>query len=159
MAPEDVEKERKRRLDSAAAVRLEIEEALTAPSAGNGAAVSTTSSASGGRPAWMVATVSVLAAVMLAIPALWNLRERPPPDRRLETRVDIVTPATNDPVSFALSPDGRQLVFVASGDGASRLWVRPLDKTTAQPLSGTDGARYPFWSPDSHPSGSLPTTS
>ena len=52
-------------------------------------------------------------------------------------------------MSFALSPDGRQIVFVASGDGASRLWVRPLDTTAAQPLAGTDGASYPFWSPDS----------
>ena len=52
-------------------------------------------------------------------------------------------------MSFAVSPDGRQIVFVASGDGASRLWVRPLDTTAAQPLAGTDGASFPFWSPDS----------
>jgi serine/threonine protein kinase len=66
-----------------------------------------------------------------------------------ETRVDIVTPATNAPRSFALSPDGRRIAYVASGDGASRLWVRPLDSTLAQPLQGTDGAVNPFWSPDS----------
>ena len=29
------------------------------------------------------------------------------------------------------------------------LWIRPLDSLTAQPLSGTEGAGYPFWSPDS----------
>ena len=52
-------------------------------------------------------------------------------------------------MSFALSPDGRQIVFVASGDGASRLWLRSLATTTAQPLAGTEGARLPFWSPDS----------
>src|SRR5947207_7420942 len=77
-----------------------------------------------------------------------HLRETPPPSPP-ETRTDIVTPATTDPISFALSPDGRQIVFVASGDGASRLWLRPLDKTTAQPLAGTEGASLPFWSPDS----------
>ena len=66
-----------------------------------------------------------------------------------ETRVDIVTPATNAPRSFALSPDGRRIAYVASGDGASRLWVRPLDSTSAQPLQGTEGAVNPFWSPDS----------
>ncbi len=33
-----------------------------------------------------------------------------------------------DPFSFALSPDGRQLAFVATADGTSRLWVRPLDQ-------------------------------
>jgi Tol biopolymer transport system component len=40
-------------------------------------------------------------------------------------------------------------VFVASGDGQSKLWLRPLDSTTAAPLAGTEGATYPFWSPDS----------
>jgi Tol biopolymer transport system component len=64
-------------------------------------------------------------------------------------RVDIVTPSTSDPLSFAISPDGRRLAFVASGDGASRLWLRPLDTVTAQPLAGTEGASFPFWSPDS----------
>ena len=65
--------------------------------------------------------------------------------------MDIVTPATVEAegASFALSPDGRQIAFVASGDGTPRLWLRPLDKTTAQPLAGTEGASYPFWSPDS----------
>jgi len=65
------------------------------------------------------------------------------------TRSDIVTPATDQPASFALSPDGEQIVFVASGDGSSRLWLRSLATTTAQPLAGTEAASYPFWSPDS----------
>ena len=33
--------------------------------------------------------------------------------------------------------------------GKSLLWVRPLDGFEAHPLPGTDGATYPFWSPDS----------
>ncbi|MFY9532151.1 MAG: protein kinase [Candidatus Acidiferrales bacterium] len=50
----------------------------------------------------------------------------------------------------ALSPDGKRLAFVAQGtDGRQFLWVRPLDAATAQPLPGTDGATFPFWSPDS----------
>jgi Tol biopolymer transport system component len=66
-----------------------------------------------------------------------------------ETRVDIVTPATNAPTDFALSPDGHQIVFVANDDsGTSQLWLRSLSTTTAQPLAGTDGATNPFWSPD-----------
>jgi len=67
----------------------------------------------------------------------------------LETRLEITTPAGGDPLSFALSPDGRQIVFVAAGDGAARLWLRSLGDTTAQPLAGTEGATYPFWAPDS----------
>ncbi len=103
------------------------------------------------RLGWMLASVAIVAAVLgitaavLAVPAIRYLRLAPPS----ETRVDIVTPATSQPDSFALSPDGRQIVFVASGDGASRLWLRSLASTTAQPLAGTEGATDPFWSPDS----------
>jgi Tol biopolymer transport system component len=38
-------------------------------------------------------------------------------------------------------------VFEAASDG-SRLWLRTLSSTTARPLPGTEGATYPFWSPD-----------
>jgi serine/threonine protein kinase len=47
--------------------------------------------------------------------------------------------------SFALSPDGSQLAFVAGG----RVWVRPVGDPVARPLSGTDGASTMFWSADS----------
>jgi Tol biopolymer transport system component len=49
-----------------------------------------------------------------------------------------------------LSPDGKRLIFPATdASGKESLWVRPLDSLTAQRLEGTDGATYPFWSPDS----------
>ena len=48
-----------------------------------------------------------------------------------------------------LSPDGSKLAFAAIGpDGKQQLWVRPLAAATAQALAGTEGASYPFWSPD-----------
>lgn len=98
--------------------------------------------------AWTAAlAVAVAAIIALAIPTVRHLRETPPPTPP-ETRVDIVTPPTTNPTAFALSPDGRRLVFVASGDGPSRLWLQPLEIVTAQPLAGTDGAGSPFWSPD-----------
>ena len=51
---------------------------------------------------------------------------------------------------FAVSPDGRQLVFVADAPSAPpRLWIRPVDGGSARPLPGTDQASYPFWSADS----------
>ena len=134
----------KQRIDSAQDVRLALEGAFeTATSQMTG---TTTSSLRRGRLAWMTAlAIAAVVIAALAIPALRHLREVPPP----ETRVDIVTPGTVDPTSFALSPDGRQIVFVASGDGASRLWLRSLASTSAQPLSGTEGSTLPFWSPDS----------
>ncbi len=51
--------------------------------------------------------------------------------------------------SAALSPDGRQLAFVAVGpDGDTSLWVRSLGTGTDRQLTGTAGATLPFWSPD-----------
>ncbi len=48
-----------------------------------------------------------------------------------------------------ISPDGERLAFVASTpEGRHLIWVRPLDALTARPLEGTDGAAFPFWSPD-----------
>ncbi len=50
---------------------------------------------------------------------------------------------------LALSPDGRRLAFVAARKrAASQLWIRPLDGVEAQPLPRTEGASFPFWSPD-----------
>ena len=49
---------------------------------------------------------------------------------------------------FAVSPDGRRVVFQAG----SQLWLRALGEMTARPVPGTEGAdatAYPFWSPDS----------
>jgi len=50
---------------------------------------------------------------------------------------------------FAISPDGRQLAFAASSQGAATLWIRSLGTSSLQSLPGTEGARSPFWSPDS----------
>jgi Tol biopolymer transport system component len=66
-----------------------------------------------------------------------------------EMRLDISTPPTADPVSIAISPDGQKVVFAASSKGRPQLWLRSLDSPTARPLRGTEGAIYPFWSPDS----------
>jgi WD40 repeat protein len=48
-----------------------------------------------------------------------------------------------------ISPDGNSIAFIAEGQGKQFLWVRPLHASEALPLAGTEGAYYPFWSPDS----------
>jgi len=56
---------------------------------------------------------------------------------------------------FALSPDGRKLVFAGSGpDGITRLWLQHMGEDEPHPLPGTEralaGLTPPmFWSPDS----------
>ncbi|HYO77684.1 MAG TPA: protein kinase [Thermoanaerobaculia bacterium] len=52
--------------------------------------------------------------------------------------------------ALSLSPDGQFVTFVVRSGGVSRLWLRRLDSLQASPLPGTDGAAYPFWSPDSN---------
>lgn len=134
-------KDPRQRLRDIGDVRLALEGAFET------AAAPATASSRERRPLVAALAVAFVAIVALAVPALRYVQQAPPPAPP-ETRVDLVTPATDRPTDFALSPDGRQIVFVASGDGASRLWLRPLATTTAQPLAGTDGALYPFWSPD-----------
>jgi Tol biopolymer transport system component len=52
--------------------------------------------------------------------------------------------------SFSVSPDGTRLAFAGVGpDGNYTLWVRTFSAASAQQLSGTTGAMFPFWAPDS----------
>ena len=141
-----LQRDAKQRLGDMQSVRLALEGAFeTAASPMTPA----TTASSRGRWPWMVALVVATALIAaLAVPALRYLRETPVVALP-ETRLDIVTPSTDDPLSIALSPDGRQIVFVASSDGVPRLWLRSLATATAQPLAGTEGATFPFWSPDS----------
>jgi eukaryotic-like serine/threonine-protein kinase len=63
------------------------------------------------------------------------------------TRINFQGDLAGPPV---VSPDGRLIAFVASGaDQMRRLWVRALDQPDPRELTGTDGAMFPFWSPDS----------
>jgi len=55
---------------------------------------------------------------------------------------------TGQATQLALSPDGRQLAFVAADRESYMLWVRPASATSSRLLPGTEGAAFPFWSPD-----------
>jgi len=86
----------------------------------------------------------IVAAAVVTGVAYYQYTIHPAP----EIQAEIVVQATDDPSSFALSPDGRRIAFVASEVDSRRLWVRALDSTAAQPLPDTEGASSPFWSPD-----------
>jgi serine/threonine-protein kinase len=49
---------------------------------------------------------------------------------------------------LTMSPDGKRLVYAAYSAGRLQLYVRALDEFMARPLPNTDGAQYPFFSPD-----------
>jgi len=94
--------------------------------------------------AWIVAAVAVVAALAVSV---IHFREQPRPERPL--RFLVAAPAKTFVHTFTLSPDGHYLAMAASAEGKRLLWLRPLDALEAQSLPGTDGAQYPFWSPDS----------
>ena len=138
-----LQKDPRQRFHDIADVRLAIEGAFEQP-----ARESDTSQR--GRPyyprlayaGWAIALVAIVGAIGIVAVA-----PRAPADVP-ETRLEIVTPPAVDPLSFAISPDGRSVVFQA-GQDPPRLWLRPLDSQEPRPLAGTDGGANPFWSPGS----------
>jgi eukaryotic-like serine/threonine-protein kinase len=99
---------------------------------------------------WIAAAVFALGALTIGVV---HFREAPPPLRVVNA---ALLPPEGAEFDFggtyalpALSQDGSHIVFGAkSKDGKSQLYVRRLDSPTAQPLPGTEGAAFPFWSPD-----------
>ncbi len=50
---------------------------------------------------------------------------------------------------IAVSPDGKMIAFIASdSSGSTSLWTRRIDALQSTELQGTQGAAFPFWSPD-----------
>ena len=107
-----------------------------------------------------VAAIAAAAGVGLAIGlAITSLRPRPAPVDQAAIHFTQTLPtvvATPSAVALsspdpALSPNGRHLAYVAGRvrGGDTVLWIRSFDALDARPIDGTDGANYPFWSPDS----------
>jgi DNA-binding winged helix-turn-helix (wHTH) protein/Tol biopolymer transport system component len=101
------------------------------------------------RERWLWLTISLL----LALAALLFYLRRPSPESSVTRFAIPLPPGTVTHAAFApvlaLAPDGRQLVISALIGAKRQLWLRPLDSLVTQPLAGTEGATFPFWSPDS----------
>lgn len=96
------------------------------------------------RMTWIVAAAAVVTALFVS----WIYFREPVPERR-SIRFTIATEARL-PSQVRISPDGSRLAFVGqNAQGKIVLWVRQLDGPNSQPLPGTEGAMYPFWSHDS----------
>jgi eukaryotic-like serine/threonine-protein kinase len=91
---------------------------------------------------WALASVLFLA---LAALAFTHYRETP---SLQSLRFQIPPPGAALPQHFTLSGDGRKLAFVATAGGPTQIWIRAMDALESRPLAGTEGATYPFWSPD-----------
>jgi len=106
--------------------------------------------------AWAIAAAGLFALIAIAALLLAFGGRLHKPEARPAIRFAVTPPFGSDFPSLgegggiALSPDGRNLAFVAMGaDGRSFLWLRALDSDVPRRLDGTEGGAYPFWSPDS----------
>jgi serine/threonine protein kinase/Tol biopolymer transport system component len=102
--------------------------------------------------AWSVAAAAVVSVVALAVANVRISRREPPrtwsfllpPDKAAFDMRD------NSCGSLTVSPDGSRITFGAkTADGQAMIWLRSIGEPTAHPIAGTEGASFPFWSPDS----------
>ncbi|MGH9794017.1 MAG: hypothetical protein ACRD5G_04515, partial [Candidatus Acidiferrales bacterium] len=159
-----LEKDAKRRLQAIGEARVTIDDYLANPAAAEAAAAESAAafgapasapakSARATRVAWGLAAIATVAALAFAVAYF----RRPAEEPRI-VRAPIPAPPktifdfTGSPFAGppAISPDGRLIVFAAHvGGGPQVLYLRAIDSLTAQPLLGTEGGAFPFWSPDS----------
>ena len=109
------------------------------------------------RLAWYVAAAAVCGA---AVAALWAWRT--PATKPTTASAALFTIPAPDNTTFggplgggtgsatqlAVSPDGHHLAFVAGKEGIFQLWLRPIASLDMVAIPGTEGAMFPFWSPD-----------
>jgi len=99
------------------------------------------------RVLWLIAgTVSAICLVVAAAVAV----RREPPSVLYSNLLSSERAVFCLECGMAISSDGRDLAYVAriADEAKEVLWVRSLSRPSAQRLPGTEGARFPFWSPD-----------
>jgi Tol biopolymer transport system component len=95
---------------------------------------------------WRVWVPAALALVVVA-GAAWSVARIPgAPSARMEFAI----PVPGEVSHMAISTDGRMLAFVSPDEntGEPMLFVQRVGAPSAKELPGTEGASYPFWSPD-----------
>ncbi len=94
------------------------------------------------RLAWLA--VGVALGLAAAAPFIFSYLREPHPGRR-PVRLAVTPPASVTTWGdLAMSPDGRQIAFVAGSGERRTLWTRGLESLEARELPGTEGAAMPF---------------
>ncbi|RKZ19533.1 hypothetical protein DRQ50_01880 [bacterium] len=106
------------------------------------------------KPPYLLMTLLAVCCLIGGVFLGWQVLARPQPAPVLHTMVPPPRDTHYDlkgsaPGPVAVSPDGTMLAFTAMSDeGPTLLYLRHLDQGESVSLPGTDGAAYPFWSPD-----------
>ena len=149
-----LEKNREQRFHSASDLAFALESLTSTQMSGD----ATTFVSTSGQPVessrgiqkylgWAVA--ALLLASLVGLGSLY-FRRAEPTTRTM--RFTVLPPAKmNLAEASAISPDGMQIAFIVRDEsGTTTLWVRDLASVASRQLAGTDGADFPFWSPDSN---------
>jgi eukaryotic-like serine/threonine-protein kinase len=93
---------------------------------------------------WLSAAVALVAVASVT----WFVARRPVPTTRMQFALAV--PDEMSISHMALSRDGSMLVFVSPEESSAlpMLFVQRIGSSNVTPLPGTQGASYPFWSPD-----------
>jgi eukaryotic-like serine/threonine-protein kinase len=147
-----LQKDVKGRLRDIGDARLEIEEALTLPSATSETAILPTPTIRE-RTRWPRVIALLVAGATAGAIAVLSLKTEPRAPTLAAGHFVFALPS-NEPLAgldfpaVAISTDGSAVAYVGSRGGRSQLFVRPMNSLEATPIDGTTNAIAPFFSPD-----------
>ncbi len=101
---------------------------------------------------WVFAGLAAAVALVMALLFI-KFGSRPAAAEYAITRLNVaLSPkqelAVDVTQAVALSPDGKRLAYVAAESGVSHLYVRRLDRFEAVAIPDSEGATFPFFSPN-----------
>ena len=144
-----LEKDRGKRLPQITIAKFQVEEAIAAPPASADAPARVRS----GRHVRQMLPVGLITGTLARLTIGWLSTPRDTPAPSPVTRFQLgVTPAEQiggtegrpTRPAFAVSPNGRTLVFSAVRANQRALYLRHFDRADALPISGTEGAEIRF---------------
>jgi len=124
------------RFQSALDVKLELKWTSTEPAAAASSPAKSTP--------W-IAYGALAAVAIIAVFLLWMRLSQP-----AQHMMHFVAATPFSARSMAVAPDGKTVAFVAYREDTHRggLFLYEIGANDAKPLTGTDGASFPFWAPD-----------
>jgi len=93
---------------------------------------------------WLLGAAMFVLGMLTALPLFYYLRSGP-----TQVRMEFSIPTAGEVSHLALSPDGVLLAYVSPAEtGEYAIFVQKVGSSESMKLVGTEGASYPFFSPD-----------